>query len=99
MVQTSTIFSSPHKFKKKRILIIHKASSSEKVESINEVESSRSKKLVLKANESPPIFGKYVASEHTRPKNKLRQIFNIMENSQLKDVVFNVDEDSPPKGK
>ena len=54
---------------------------------------------MLEANESPPIFGIYVVGHHTRPKNKLRWRFKLMDNPQLKDLVINVDENTPPKGK
>ena len=79
-------------------MIIQETSSSENVESIKKVESSCSKKWVLERNEIPPIFGLYAIGHHTRPKNKLRWRFKLMENPQLKDLVINVDEDSSPKG-
>ena len=99
VVRTSPIFSSPDKVKKRRNLIIQDTSSSENEESIKQVDFSCSNKSVLEANESPPISDIYAVGRHTKPKNKLRWIFKLMENPRLNDLVINVDEYSPPKGK
>ena len=41
----------------------------------------------------------YVVGPHTRPSNKLRSKFKLMENPELKDMIINIDEEETDQGK
>ena len=59
-------------------------------------EVSSSRKPTRKKDKEPPIY--YARTPHTRPKNKLRYKFKLMDNPQWKEHIINVDE-SPPENK
>ena len=51
------------------------------------------KELERKKKHVPTIFELYAMGPHTRPSNKLRFKFKLMENLELKDMIINIDEE------
>jgi hypothetical protein len=50
-----------------------------------------------KMNHVPTVLEMYAMGPHTRPSNKLRFKFKLMENPKLKDMVINIDEEPMEK--
>jgi hypothetical protein len=51
-----------------------------------------------KEKKTPIVLEMYVVGPHTRPSNKLRFKFNLMENPELKDMIINIDEEEIDQG-
>ena len=47
---------------------------------------------------TPTVLEMYVVGPHTRPINKLRFKFKLMENPELKDIIINIDEEEVAQG-
>lgn len=84
---------------KKRKLILPTSSSSSSHCSAppHHEEATSSRKPTDKKGKNIPIY--YPRTPHTHPKDKLRLNAKLIDNPKLKDLVINVDESSPVKGK
>ena len=84
---------------KKRKLILPTSSSSSSHFSTppHHEEATSSRQPTDKKGKNIPIY--YPRTPYTRPKNKLRLKSKLIDNPKLKDMVINVDESSPVKGK
>ena len=51
-----------------------------------------------KEKKTPTVLEMYVVGPHTRPSNKLRFKFKLMENPKLKDLIINIDEEEIAQG-
>ena len=47
---------------------------------------------------TPIVLEMYAVGPHTRPNNKLRFKFKLMENPRLKDMIINIDEEEIARG-
>lgn len=83
--------------KRKLILPTSSSSSSHCSAPSHHEEATSSKQPTCKRGKNIPIY--YPRTPYTRPKNKLRLNSKLIDNPKLKDLVINVDESSPVKGK
>ena len=57
------------------------------------VKEEKSKELERKRKFVPTVLEMYATRPHTRPSNKLRFKFKLMENPKLEDMIINIDEE------
>ena len=65
--------------------------SSAKVQEV--IKEKKTKEPEHKTKPTPTVIELYATGPHTRPSNKLRFRFKLMENLELKDMIINVDEE------
>jgi hypothetical protein len=57
------------------------------------VKEEKPKEPERKRKSVPTVLEMYATGPHTRPSNKLRFKFKLMENLELKDMIINIDEE------